>query len=204
LEIRAKTPEDVINTPENSPFRFASSAGRLLGLRALLLGLAILLMFAPTYGPVYGQWDSVLGKLKGTNKAGLSDAEISSGLKEALQVGTENAVKSTGRPDGYFANQAIKILLPAKLKTMEQGLRIIGKGPAVDQFVFSMNRAAEQAAPLAKPIFLDAVQQMTFEDARKILSGGDTAATDYFKLKTSDKLATAYKPSVDKAMATPG
>jgi hypothetical protein len=193
-----------MNTPKNSPFLLVSSAGRLPGVRLLLLGLAILLMFVPAYRPVYGQWDSVLGKLKGANKPGPTDEKIGSGLREALQVGTENAVKSTGRPDGYYANQAIKILLPAKLKTMEQGLRIMGKGPAVDQFVLSMNRAAEQAAPLAKPIFLDAVKQMTFDDARKILSGGDTAATDYFKLKTSDKLATAYKPAADKAMADTG
>jgi hypothetical protein len=193
-----------MNASKNSLFSFLSSAGRLPGLRALLFGLTILLMFVPAYGPVYGQLDSVLRKLKGANKAGLNDARIGSGLKEALQVGTENAVKSTGRPDGYFANETIKILLPGKLKAMEQGLRILGKGPEVDQFVLSMNRAAEQAAPLAKPIFLDALQQMTFEDARKILSGGDTAATDYFKLKTSDKLARAFKPAVDKAMANTG
>lgn len=193
-----------MHTAKNNSFPFVSFAGRPPGLRALLLGLAILLMFVPAYGPVYGQLDSLLDKLKGVNKTGLSDAKIGSGLKQALQVGTENAVKSTGKQDGYFANEAIKILLPAKLRTLEKGLRIMGKGAEVDQFVLSMNRAAEQAAPLAKPIFLDAVQQMTFEDARKILRGGDTAATDYFKLKTSDKLATAFKPVVEKAMANTG
>jgi hypothetical protein len=194
--------EDTMNISKNGLLAFISSHGGVPGFRSLLLGFIILLMFGP--GPVYGQLDSILGKLKGGNRADLGEAKIGSGLKEALQVGTENAVKSTGRPDGYFANEAIKILLPPKLKAMERVLRIMGRGPEVDQFVLSMNRAAEQAAPLAKPIFLDALRQMTFEDARKILSGGDTAATDYFKLKTSDKLAKAFKPAVDEAMANTG
>jgi hypothetical protein len=193
-----------MNNHQNYPVSLLPSAGRFSGHRSLFLGLAALLMFVPSSGPVYGQLDSVLGKLKGANQVSLGDAKIGSGLKEALQVGTENAVKSTGRRDGYFANEAIKILLPPKLKAMEQVLRVMGKGPEVDQFVLSMNRAAEQAAPLAKPIFLEALQQMTFDDARKILRGGDTAATDYFKLKTSDKLAKAFKPAVDEAMANTG
>ena len=169
-------------------------------LLALFTGCALVLVLVPGYG----QLDSVLSKLSGTNKARLSEGKIASGLKEALQVGTSNAVQSTGRPNGYFSNPAIKILLPQKLQLMEKGLRLMGKGAQVDEFVLSMNRAAEQAAPLAKPIFLDAVKQMTFQDARKILSGGDTAATDYFKGKTSDSLTTAFTPVVKKAMANAG
>jgi hypothetical protein len=128
----------------------------------------------------------------------LSDAKIGSGLKEALKIGTENAVGLTGKTDGYFLNQAIKILMPEKLRTLEKGLRAVGYGPQVDEFVLSMNRAAERAAPAAKDIFWNAIGEMTFEDARKIWSGNETAATDYFKAKTTDKLTAAFRPVVEK------
>src|SRR5512139_2237868 len=132
--------------------------------------------------------------------SGLSDAKIGSGLKEALHIGTENAVNFTGKTDGYFLNQAIKILMPEKLRTVEKGLRAVGYGPQVDEFVLSMNRAAEQAAPADKQIFWGAIGEMTFEDVRKIWSGNDTAATDYFKDKTTDKLTASFRPVVNKAM----
>jgi hypothetical protein len=193
-----------VKPSQGSPSTFVSRTRRRHGFLPLLAGLAVSLALVPTYSSGYGQLDSVLSKLKGGSKASLGEGKIASGLREALQVGTENAVKSTGRTDGYFGNQAIKILLPQKLQVMEKGLRIMGKGPQVDEFVLSMNRAAEQAAPLAKPIFMEALRQMTFEDARKILGGGDTAATDYFKQKTSDKLTAAFTPVVEKAMANVG
>jgi hypothetical protein len=125
-------------------------------------------------------------------------------LKEALQVATGRSVSLTGRPNGYFSNAAIKILMPEKLRSVEQGLRAIGYGPQVDEFVLSMNRAAEQAAPAAKQIFVDAITSMTFDDAKKIFSGGDTAATEFFKAKTTDKLTAAFRPVVDKTMARTG
>ena len=128
-----------------------------------------------------------------------SDTDIVSGLKEALQVGTQNAVNLTGKTDGYFKNQTIKILMPEKLRTLETGLRAVGYGPKVDEFVLSMNRAAERAAPSAKQIFWDAIGAMSFDDARKILSGGDTAATEYFRAKTTDKLTAAFRPIVEEA-----
>ena len=150
--------------------------------------------------PASAQLDQILKGLGIGQKSGLSDVKIGSGLKEALKIGTQNAVNLTGRLDGYFVNQAIKILMPEKLQTMEKGLRAVGLGPQVDEFVLSMNRAAERAAPAAKSIFWDAIGEMTFEDARKILAGSDTAATDYFKAKTTDKLTGAFKPAVDQAM----
>lgn len=150
--------------------------------------------------PASAQFEQILKGLTSGQQSGLSDVKIGSGLKEALQVGTENTVKLTGKTDGYFMNQAIKILMPEKLRSLEKGLRAVGYGPQVDEFVLSMNRAAEQAAPLAKEIFFDAIGEMTFDDARKILSGGDTAATDYFKTKTANKLAVAFSPVVDQTM----
>jgi hypothetical protein len=133
-------------------------------------------------------------------KSGLSDVKVGDALKEALQIGTENTVSLTGRPDGYFMNEAIKIMMPEKLRTLEKGLRAVGYGPQVDEFVLSMNRAAEKAAPLSKQILLDSIGEMTFDDARKILAGSETAATDYFKEKTRDKLTAAFRPIVDKTM----
>lgn len=182
-----------MSLPSHSRYRAA---------RLLLGAVTIVVALAPT--PRFAQLDQILGKIAGGDKAGLGEGKIASGLKEALQVGTENTVKSTGKKDGYLGNPAIKILLPQKLKTMEKALRFMGKGPQIDDFVLSMNRAAEQAAPLAKPIFLDALKQMTFDDARKILHGGDTAATDYFKAKTSDKLTEAFTPVVEKSMQDVG
>lgn len=148
----------------------------------------------------FAQFGDIARRLGLGAKSTLSDTKIASGLKEALQVGADNAVKLTGKPDGYFGNEAIKILMPKKLQTMEKGLRAVGYGQKVDDFVLSMNRSAEMAAPAAKKIFGDAILEMTFEDARRILNGGDTAATEYFKGKTTGKLTAAFTPVVEKTM----
>lgn len=134
----------------------------------------------------------------------LTNADIVAGLKEALQVGTKDAVSLTGKVDGYFGNAAIKILLPSEFQTVEQGLRLLGQGQKVDELILAMNRAAEKAAPGATEIFWSAIQDMTFENARKILSGGDTAATDYFREKTSAALTAAFRPVVDASMKEVG
>jgi hypothetical protein len=169
--------------------------------------LISILLFILIPHTAYAQLDFLEGlKDKGMDQLGLSDSaglsndKIISGLKEALEVGTENTVQLTGNVDGYLKNEAIKILLPEKLQSMDKALRMAGFGPQIDEFVVSMNRSAEQAAPLAKPIFKEAVTEMTFEDGKKILNGGDTAATDYFKEKTKGKLAEAFKPKVTQAM----
>jgi hypothetical protein len=134
----------------------------------------------------------------------LSDSKISSGLKQALQIGAEQSVKLTGRPNGYFGNPDIKILMPNNLRTLETGLRMVGYGPKVDDFVLSMNRAAEAAAPAAQKIFTDAITAMTIDDARGMLSGGDTAATNYFKQRTTPQLTAAFGPVVERSMAKNG
>jgi hypothetical protein len=135
---------------------------------------------------------------------GLSDSKITAGLKEALTVSTGNAVATTGRKDGFLKNEAIKILLPDKLRTAGKGLRLIGMGAQLDELEVGMNRAAEQAAPLAKQIFINAVKKMSFADARKILFGSDTAATEYFKRQSTDQLTTAFTPIVHKSMENVG
>jgi hypothetical protein len=139
-----------------------------------------------------------------TSNTRLSNDKIVAGLKEALTVSTRNAVASTGRPDGFLKNEAIKILVPEKLRNVSQGMRLIGMGGQVDALEVGMNRAAEQAAPAAKQIFINAVKQMTFADARQILSSNDTAATDYFKQQSSDQLREAFAPIVHQAMENVG
>jgi hypothetical protein len=159
--------------------------------------------------PALAQLDNLLKQLPQLpgglpQNGGIGDVKIGQALKEALQVGTENAVKLTGKTDGYFKNAAIKILMPEKLRTLERGLRTVGYDKDIDQMVLSMNRAAEQAAPGAKKIFWDAIGEMTIDDGRKILNGPDTAATEYFKAKTTDQLTTAFSPVVHRAMGDVG
>ena len=168
--------------------------------RVFLLLPAFVLLFAP---PALAQLDTILKEVETYSRSGsgaTGDAKIGAALKQALQVGTENAVKLTGKTDGYFGNKAIKILMPERLKTAEKGLRTAGYGGEVDKLVLSMNRAAERAAPEAKQIFWDAIGKMTIDDGQRILRGTPTAATDYFKDKTSASLTLAFRPIVDKAM----
>ena len=134
----------------------------------------------------------------------LGEVKIGQALKQALQIGTENAAKLTGRTDGYFKNQAIKIIMPEKLKTLERGLRAVGYDRQVDDLILKMNRAAERAAPAARKIFWDAIGEMTIDDGRKILNGPGTAATDYFKGKTTSQLTAAFSPVVHRTMGEVG
>jgi hypothetical protein len=136
--------------------------------------------------------------------AGLSNDKIIAGLKEALQVSTGKAVALTGKPDGFLKNEAIKILLPPKLQTVGKGMRMLGMGAQVDELEVGMNRAAEQATPQAKAIFIAAVKKMSFDDARKILTGSDTAATEYFMRTSSADLTTAFSPIVQHSMERVG
>ncbi len=134
----------------------------------------------------------------------LSEDEIVSGLKQALEIGTRNAVQTVGRTDGYFKNPAIRIPLPENVRKVEKFLRATGFGSQVDEFELSMNRAAERAAPEAKAIFWDAIGQMSFADARQILDGPDDAATRYFQNKTSYRLRKIFKPITRQAMSEVG
>ncbi len=133
-------------------------------------------------------------------RMGLDDSTIVSGLKEALSTGTKNAVALLSKPNGYFANNAIKILLPDKIQKVAELLGKMGYQKQVDEFISSMNHAAEKAAPKAASYFGEAIKGMSIEDSRKILSGGNTAATDYFKSKTLTQLYDEFKPSVSESM----
>jgi len=153
--------------------------------------------------PASAQLDSILKEMDTLTRPGAATpggVKVGAALKQALQVGTENAVRLTGKTDGYFTNKAIKILMPDRLRTVERGLRTAGYGSEADKLVLSMNRAAERAAPTAKKFFWDAIGEMTIDDAQRILNGTPTAATDYFKGKTSPSLRIAFRPIVEKAM----
>jgi hypothetical protein len=126
--------------------------------------------------------------------------DVAGGLKEALAVGTGNAVQMLSKSNGYFGDAAVKILMPEKMQKAAEVLKKAGYQKEVDDFILSMNRAAEQAAPKARPIFEDAVKKMSFDDTQKILKGGNTAATDYFKAKTSPQLTDAFKPVIADSM----
>jgi len=172
----------------------------------------VIVVLAATLLPAWSMGQSPLDKLKKKAhdimrpkpQSGLTDEKIVTGLKQALSISTKNAVASTGRPDGFLKNEAIKILVPEKLRKVSKTMRMVGMGRQMDEFETGMNRAAEQATPAAKQIFLDALTKMTFQDARQILSGGDTAATDYFKRASTQELAAAFAPIVHRSMENVG
>ena len=146
---------------------------------------------------------SVFGKGKG-GATSLSNDEIIAGLKEALSVGAKNSSGKLSALDGFFANAAIKVLMPAEAKKVETTLRNAGMGQMVDDAILSMNRAAEEASKSAAPIFIDAIKQMGFQDALSILRGTDTAATSYLKGRTLPALTSAFRPVIDEALQKTG
>ncbi|MBN2468938.1 MAG: DUF4197 domain-containing protein [Deltaproteobacteria bacterium] len=158
-----------------------------------ILAILCVTLITPTYAGLLDDFGIFLKKSPDENT-------VIAGLKEALTVGTENAVGSVSQVDGYFGNEIIKILMPEKIQKVADVLGKVGYQQQVDDFILSMNRAAEKAAPEALSIFIDAVKDMTFQDARGILSGGDTAATDYFETKTSDTLYERFKPIIASSM----
>ena len=131
---------------------------------------------------------------------GLSNADIVAGLRQALTVGTQNSTSQLSAVDGFFKNAAIKILLPEEAKKVESTLRSLGMSSLVDKAVLSMNRAAEDAAKGAGTIFINAIKQMTITDAVNILKGGDFAATNYFKSKTTAALSQSFKPVIERSL----
>lgn len=137
---------------------------------------------------------------------GVTEAEAGQGVKEALAQGVTSAVLNLNKTDGFFGNQFYKMLLPPDAAKIENTLRSLGMGNQVDKAVLQINRAAEDAVGFAKPIFVDAIKEMTLVDALNIVRGPKDAATNYFKEKTIQKLIAAFLPqiktSLDKLNAT--
>ncbi len=130
----------------------------------------------------------------------LSSSEIVSGLKEALNVGAKNASTRLSSPNGFFGNAVLKILMPPEARRVESTLRSLGFGSTVDKAILSMNRAAEDAATKAAPIFLDAVRNMTITDGLSVLRGGNGAATNFLKSRTTTALTAAFRPVIQTSL----
>lgn len=177
-----------------------------------LLALIMGALFACAASAQMPSFDSImkgvesLPKVPGVSSSagGSDEATTAAGIKEALAVGTERAVKSLSGVNGYFGNQAVKILMPPSIQRVAEVASKVGFQRQVDEFVLSMNRAAEAAAPLAAKYFSDAIRSMTLEDVRGIFAGGDTAATEFFSRKMRGNLYTAFKPIVAKKVGEVG
>ncbi len=163
--------------------------------------LSVLLVFVVCVTAAYaGLLDSVIKSVGSQAGEGTNNDTVVSGLKEALSIGTENAVKSVSQTDGYFGNKMIRVLMPEKIQKVADVLSKVGYQKEVDEFVLSMNRAAEKAAPKAASYFGEAIKEMSVDDARGILNGGDTAATEFFRKKTHGRIYEAFKPIVSESM----
>ena len=152
-------------------------------------------------GGLLGKAKSLVNKAKGGN---LSADEIGAGLKEALSIGAQNGANKLSAVDGFFANAAIKVLMPPEAQKVEATLRKVGMGKLVDDAILSMNRAAEDASKSAAPIFVDAIKSMSIQDAVGILKGSDTAATGYLRGKTTSALTSAFRPVIEGALQKTG
>lgn len=153
-------------------------------MRCILRAFVLLVICVPA-------WAAGLGNI--------TDSEASGGLREALTQGAGRAVEMLGRKDGFLANKKVKIPLPDGLAQVEPVMRMAGRGKDFDNLVTAMNRAAEAAVPEAKTLLVDAVKQMSVEDARNILTGGDDSATRYFKSKTQARLGEKFLPIVKQS-----
>lgn len=139
-----------------------------------------------------------------SNSGSLSNNEIVSGLKEALNIGANNAGSKLSATNGYFGNQLLKIVLPPEAQKVESALRSVGMGSLVDKAILSMNRAAEDAAKQAAPIFIKAITSMSITDGLSILTGGQNAATNYLKGATTTALTDAFRPVIQKSLGKTG
>lgn len=150
---------------------------------------------------------NILNTLQGSNNSqsgSLTNSQVVSGLKEALRIGANNAANKLSETDGFFRNAAVKILMPPEVAQVEKTLRSVGMGSIVDKAILSMNRAAEDAAKKAAPIFVDAITSMTLQDGFSILNGGQNAATNFLRGKTSAALSSAFRPVVQQSLEKVG
>jgi hypothetical protein len=134
----------------------------------------------------------------------LSNQEAAAGLRAALEKGSQAAVAALGRTDGFLGNPAVKISLPESLQRAESLMRRFGMGKYADELVVAMNRAAEAAVPEARQLFIDSIRKMTVQDAKGVLTGGETAGTEYFRRTTREQLHGRFLPIVKSSTAKVG
>jgi hypothetical protein len=172
--------------------------------KLLILSAFSFLGFAGcTAQSLFGKVKNAIGSKSGSGSS-LSTDEIVSGLKEALSLGAQKSAGQLSAADGFFKDAAVKILLPEQAQKVEKTLRNLGMGKMVDDAILSVNRAAEDAAKSASPIFVNAVKKMSIQDAVGILRGTDTAATSYLKKTTTPDLTTAFRPVIDTSLTKTG
>jgi len=163
-------------------------------------------LFIVVMGVILLSGCDVINKLPQVTGGGLTENEAGQGIKEALALGLTNAVLKLNKEDGFFKDALYKILLPPDAKKVENTLRSLGFNSLVDKAILQINRGAEDAAGYAKPIFVDAVKNMTLQDAIGLVKNGDTSATHFFREKTTAQLLAAFLPviksSLDKVDAT--
>jgi hypothetical protein len=147
---------------------------------------------------------SAVSSVTGGKSTSLSSDDIVAGLKEALSRGAQQSADKLSAMDGFFKDAFVKILLPPDAAKVEKTLRAAGFGKQVDDAILSLNRAAEDAAKSAAPIFLNAIKNMTVKDGLGILQGADTAATNYLRKATSQQLITAFHPVIDTSLQKTG
>lgn len=135
---------------------------------------------------------------------GMDPSTIASGLRQALDMGIEKQVTKLTQKDGFYKNQLVKIMLPEELRKVDQGLRDIGLGSLADEGIKALNRAAEDAVKEATPIFVTAVKQITFTDAKNILLGPDNAATNYLEQRTNRALYAKFNPVIERSFSKVG
>jgi hypothetical protein len=170
-------------------------------LSSLLFCLSIMFVQAQTAEDILKGFKKKNKKNNETSNVGsLTTGDVIAGLKEALNNGVNNGTSKLSAVNGFFANAAIKILMPPEAEKVEKTLRGIGLGKQVDDAILSMNRAAEDAAKSAAPIFINAIKQMSIEDAWGILRGGDTAATAYLRKTTTISLTNAFRPVIENSL----
>jgi len=175
-------------------------AGNLVNRWKMNLMKRILTIFALTFSMLSCE---TLSNLPGVS---FTESEAAQAIRQALDQGTGKGISFLNRTDGFFGNQAYKLFLPPDAQKIENAFRSIGLGGQVDKAILHINRAAEDAVGYAKPIFVDAIREMTIADAINIVRGPKDAATQYFRDKTTDRLITAFSPiirtSLDKLNAT--
>lgn len=163
--------------------------------------LALILIFNLT---ACAELQSVVDQLPQESSSILSNADMAAGLRQALDLGIDKQVSKLTQTDGFFRNELVKILLPEELQKVDKGLRDIGLGNLADEGLKVLNRAAEDAVKEATPIFINAVKNITFNDAKNILLGNDNAATKYLTSKTQTDLYNKFKPVINSSFSKVG
>ena len=166
----------------------------------ILISILCTLLFSPLQAGWFDKLKEVITTSDSTTGSSLSDNEIAGALKDALSIGSENVVSQLSAPGGFNSDSNIRIPLPDSLQTVQKTMNKFGMGSSLNNLENKLNEAAETATEKAKPLFLNAIKELTWTDVKTILNGPDDAATQYFKGKMSSPLSAEMKPIVDASL----